>query len=525
MKSRVLPLFAALTAASTLAACGSSTPAGGDDSYVSGGNYTAALQGDPGTLSPLSGISLEARAMVSYAYEDLVHVTKNGDFKPWLATSWTATGTQITYQLHSGITCSDGTPFTAETAANNINYNAQKSHATFYYGSQVDERLHASATGDTLTITSNENDPFLLANTGTIAMVCQAGLDHPDTLKTQTSGTGLYALTSAQSGSAYTYTKRKDYKWGPGDVTSDTVGLPDTVTVKVIPNESTAANLLLSGDINAATVKGDDQQRLSAANLATVTERNPIGEVLFNERTDRVTADPLVRKALMLALKRQDVASVVANGAAEPSVSLVVKNPLLCVAGGPKWTLPDQNLAEAGQLLDQAGWTLGADGKRAKNGKPLTVKFIYDAATPSHAPAAELVQQSWNKLGVTTTLSANDASAWSAQLYQTFDWDLGFVQIDPGSPAVAATFFNGATPDKSGNNFMFVDNPEYDALIKQAQSASPDTTCGLWQQAEAALVNRTDVYPITDSELATYFKGAKLTDTLFYSPTEIRMLG
>jgi peptide/nickel transport system substrate-binding protein len=525
MKSRVLHLFAALAAASTLAACGSSTAPGGGSSVVSGGNYTAALQGDPGTLSPLSGVSLEARAMVPYAYESLVHVTKDGDFKPWLATDWQVSGTTITYQLHSGITCADGTPFTAVTAANNINYNAAKANASFYYGSQVDERLRASADGATLTITSTENDPFLLANTGTIAMVCQAGLDHPDTLKTKTDGTGLYTLTSAQAGSAYTYTKRADYTWGPEDVTSKTAGLPDTVTIKVITDESTAANLLLSGDINAATIKGDDRQRLGAANLTSVTERNPVGEILFNERADRVTADPLVRKALMLALNREEIASVVADPAAQSSVSLVVKVPFLCVADGPRWTLPDQDLATAGRLLDQAGWRRGADGKRAKDGEPLAVKFIYDAGTPTHAPAAELVEQFWKELGVTTTLSANDASAWSAQLFQTFDWDLGFVQIAPGSPAVAATFFHGATPDKGGNNFMFVDNPEYNTLIEQARSASPEDTCGLWQQAEAELVNRVDVYPIADNEMPTFFAGAKLTGTLFYSPTQIRMLG
>ncbi len=153
------------------------------------------------------------------------------------------------------------------------------------------------------------------------------------------------------------------------------------------------------------------------------------------------------------------------------------------------------------------------------------MKFIYDAATGTHAPAAELVQQTWDKLGVTTKLSANDANAWSEQLFQTFDWDTGFVQIAPGGPVTVTTFFAGATPDKGGNNFMFVDNPEYEALAKKAATATPETTCDLWQQAEAALVERTDVFPLADNEQRTFLSGVELEQPNFVAPTTIRMLG
>lgn len=159
------------------------------------------------------------------------------------------------------------------------------------------------------------------------------------------------------------------------------------------------------------------------------------------------------------------------------------------------------------------------------DGKPLSVKFIYDAATATHAPAAELVQQTWDKLGVTTVLSVNDANAWSEQLFQTFDWDTGFIQIAPGSPVVASQFFAGATPDAGGNNFMFVDNPEYKALATQAGTATPDQACDLWQRAEAELIARTDVFPLADNKLLTYLAGAELELSTYVVPTTIRMLG
>lgn len=514
---------AVILAAAGLAACGT---AGGDDGkVVSGGTFVSAISADPGSLVPMTGVSIAAREMVGYAYESLAYTTPSGAFKPWLATRWKQTGKTISYTLHDGITCSDGTPFTAKTAAANINYQADPAHGTFYYGSQITKDISASADGNTLTVTSTTNNPFLLATTGTVEMVCQNGLDHPDRLKDHTDGTGLFALTSSTPGSSYTYTKRKGYAWGPAGVTGATKGLPDKLEIRVVTDESTAANLLLSGDVNAAVIGGSDRKRLDARGLRKLHVRNPVGEMLFNERSDRTTADPLVRKALVTALNRKQIADVVTDGAALASRSLVVKSPYLCVAGGPKWKLPATDLKRAAALLDQAGWKAGAGGKRTKDGKPLKIKFIYDAATPTHAAAAELVQQTWNRLGVTTQLSANDANAWSDQLFQTFDWDTGFVQVAPGTPMTTGHFFAGATPDRGGNNFMFVDNPRYERLNAQAAGADPAKACDLYQRAEAQLVDRTDVFPLADADEPTYLSGARAVKTIYINPTTIRMLG
>ena len=250
-----------------------------------------------------------------------------------------------------------------------------------------------------------------------------------------------------------------------------------------------------------------------------------MGEVLFNEREDRPTADPLVREALILGIDQESAAEVIADGDALESIGLVTKTPLLCVVEDPLWDAPEFDPERAGELLDEAGWVLGADGMREKDGEPLEIVFIYDAGTGTHAPAAELVAQNWSEIGVATELRANDAAAWSEQLYETFDWDTGWVQISSGGPLLQNTFFDGATPAEGGLNFMFVDNPEYEALANQAKSASPEETCGLWQQAEAELIERSDVLPLADNILPTYMNGAVFDQPGYITATSIRMLG
>lgn len=527
-RSTILPAaVGAVLLALTLASCAGSSDGGGagPGNYVSGGTFVKAISDDPGDLDPMKAVSPDTFDVVTIAYESLIYVTPDGKYEPWLAKSWTDEGTSATFTLKDGITCKDGSPFTAQTAADNINYNANPANATFSYGTVITEAVSATADGNVVKVASTVNDPFLAINIGTIMMVCDTGLADIPALSTTTDGTGMFQLSEARPGDAYVFTKRKDYTWGPYDVTSDTQGLPDTIETRIVSDQSTVTNLLLSGELNSGVVTGPDQDRLQGAGLKYAGVRNPVGQILFNEKEGRPFADPLVREALSIAINRDEVGPVIAGSTGLPSSGLVMKTPLLCVQDPPGWTLPDTDLDRSAELLDQAGWKLGSDGIRQKDGKPLAVKFIYDASTASHAPAAELVKETWDKLGVVTTLSANDAAAWSDQLYTSFDWDTGWVQIAPGSPVILDLFFGGATPDKGGLNFMFVDNPEYNALATQAKTATPDKACGLWQQAEKQLIDRFDTFPVIDNVLPNYQSGAVFEQPNFLNPTSIRMIG
>lgn len=527
-RSTLVPAAAgAALLALTLASCAAPSDTGGGDSgnYVSGGTFVKAISDDPGDLDPMKAVSPDTFDVVTIAYESLIYVTPDGGYEPWLAASWTDEGTSATFTLKDGITCADGSPFTGQTVADNINYNADPANATFSYGTVITEAVSATAEGNVVTVTSTVNDPFLSVNIGTIMMVCDTGLADIASLSDTTDGTGLFQLSEARPGDAYVFTKRDDYTWGPYDVTGDTEGLPDTIEARIISDQSTVTNLLLSGELNSGVVTGPDQDRLQGAGLEYAGVRNPVGQILFNELEGRPFSDPLVREALSIAINRDEVGPVIAGATGLPSTGLVMKTPLLCVQDPPSWSLPATDLGRAAELLDEAGWTLGSDGIRQKDGQPLDVKFIYDAPTASHAPAAELVKETWDKLGVVTELSANDAAAWSDQLYTSFDWDTGWVQIGPGSPVVLDLFFGGATPDQGGLNFMFVDNPEYNALAAQAKTATPDAACGLWQQAEKELIDRFDTFPVIDNILPNYMSGATFEQPNFLNPTSIRMQG
>ena len=60
-------------------------------------------------------------------------------------------------------------------------------------------------------------------------------------------------------------------------------GFPSEVVVRIVENESTAANLLLSGEVNAAGVAGPDRQRLESEGYFVIENRPIVGEFFFNQ--------------------------------------------------------------------------------------------------------------------------------------------------------------------------------------------------------------------------------------------------
>ncbi|GGH46946.1 ABC transporter substrate-binding protein [Microbacterium album] len=518
---------AGMIGALVLTACsGGDSPndPGNDAGYVSGGTFRHAVFPEVGSINPMTAAQPQEIQVITYAYESLLYTDGEGEQLPWLAESWELgdEGTSVTFQLKDGVTFHDGSAFDASVAAENINYHANPDNATTL-GDVLPAGLEASGDGLTLEVTTDVADPFLANIVGSIRMVGAAGLSDPAPLETASNGTGLYALTSVQA-DRYMFERRDDYTWGPDGLTSETEGLPDALEISVVTDTSTRANLLISGDLNAAAVEGPDQDRLDGAGYEFVGTINPIGQMLFNEREDRPTHDPLVREALILGFNHEDAREVVTGGRPIDLTSWITEAPFTCFNEEPVWERPSADPARAAELLDEAGWTEGSDGMRSKDGEQLSINFIYDATSAAHASAAELVAEDWAELGIVTNLIAMDGAAWSEYLYETFDYDTGWIQIGVGSPVTQNLFYGGAWPEEGGLNFMGVRDEEYLALAEQAGAAADaEEACGYWEQAEKLVVENFHTFLLAGTIRPTYMSGTTFEITDYIQPVTIRM--
>jgi peptide/nickel transport system substrate-binding protein len=384
------------------------------------------------------------------------------------------------------------------------------------------------ATGDdasrTVTLQLAGPAPFVLEGLAGVPIVCAAGLADRTTLTSETDGTGPYQLSEAVPSDHYTYTKRDGYTWGPDGAGTDTKGLPDQIVVKIISNETTAANLLLSGDLNEANIIGPDAARLDQQGLFSATVTAVLGEQFYNHAAGRPGADPVVRQALTQALDLDQLATVLSGDRGGPGTTFAASGASACPGDSVSDALPGHDLDAAKALLDDAGWAVGSGGVRSKDGTPLAVTFTYDTGlgTPGSA-AAELLNAAWKDLGVDVTTTPQDETALVDTLFSAGgDWDVAWVPINVSSPDQLVPFLSGPTvPD--GNNFASIDNPDYTSGVAEATAMTGTEGCDTWLQAESALVRDADAFPFANQEASFFGSGAEFEVVDVLQPTSIRM--
>jgi peptide/nickel transport system substrate-binding protein len=513
MMRNVLAGLAACAVASLLVGgCGSSdggdpgTPAtsskasggtSGSGPIVTDGTFTLAIGGDIGGFDPAVNLSSTASGIYPFVYDTLVAPDENNKIVGNLAESWTVKPRLVTLKIREGVTCSDGSPVTASVVAQNLEH--LKSPKVGYPAlGTLAYTVDADDAANTVAIRFSEPAPFPLQNMVQIQIVCGKGLKDRGALSDAPSGSGPYVLEEAVPNDHYRLTLREGYTWGPDGATTAERGMPQTLVVRVVPNQTTISNLLLADELTASVVTGAEAVRLRSAGVPNVPLGLGVKLTYFNEGKGHPTSDPAVRKALLMGLDRKSVATA---ARAREATSLMAPPLNPCPDSSTGASIPKHDVAGAGALLDEAGWAKGADGMRAKNGTPLRVTLLGDTGEGQTISAAnELIAQEWRKLGVDAQ-AKNMAEGPGLQVMASGGWDVfALFPVVVPSPAQFAPLAMGPAPPK-GSNFGRIENAEYDRLVAEAMAAEDEAAvCEAWNAAEQALIEGADVVPLILTE-------------------------
>ena len=405
------------------------------------------------------------------------------------------------------MTCSDGSKLTATDVKGNIDFVSDPKNKSPLTGVIVPAGLTTTAddAAGTVSIKTPAPDAFLLNQLAGLFIVCKAGLADHKSLAQKTIGTGPWVLSQAVANDHYTYTLNPNYNWAPGGGPMTGPGIPAQVNLRIIPNQSTTANLLLSGEVNMATVTGADVDRLGG--LKTINTQAPLGETFFNQSAGRPGADPQVRLALATGSDMAQLMKVATNGKGVPSTGMVTIDPKPCGQDTVTGNIPAFDVNKAKQILDAAGWVPGSDGIRAKGGKKLSIKFIYgQGGGDAEAAAAELLGQEWKALGVDFKASVITSTQLNDVLFASGDWDAGWIPITVNLPSQLVGFLSGPAP---ATNFAHLNNATYTTdTTKAASTADLAASCALWNSAETSLFKNSDVIPMFDTVASTFLKNA-----------------
>lgn len=500
MKRSAAIVAGAAATALLLSGCSGSSPSGGG---AGDGVVKYALAKDPGTLNPLLNATASGEAIAGFGYESLLIFPTGQPAVGALAESWEESTTEATFTLKEGVLCVDGSELTATDVKDTFDYakEAGSPYAGVYFHPEVE--VTADDASRTVTFTNPSPDAFLAQSVGALPILCRAGLDDPSKLDNEIIGTGPYQMTASSPGQSYTFELRDDYAWGPEGVAAPLDKMPTTVETTVVESESTRANMLQSGELTLAAVGGTERDRLDDDSFAMTKEiPNRPGLVFFNQAEGRVAHDLEVRTAIAQALNRDEIGEVASAGRGEPIVTLVTEFGAACTTMDSSAAIPAFDPEKAKSTLDAAGWTVGADGIREKDGQKLSLKLLFPVnESPAVTAAIELMQTQLKEFGIDGV--PTPSPSYTDVIFSGGDWDLVWAPIDTSLPSNWAGILGGEFPP-DGGNWTYNTNEEYFALVAAANELPGEEGCAAWETAQNSLFSHLEVLPFHSTTETVY---------------------
>ena len=536
MKKFVAVAVAGCLAAS-LAACGSSaststgstaTSEAATEATATGTGFTVQLGPNPETLDPALNSSVDGANTILTIFEPLLIIDENNEVQGGQAESYTVSedGLTWTFTMRDGLKWSDGSDLTAKDFEYSIKRIADPNTAAPYAKTAVGMIAgYAEATGnpdadgntttepnpDALQVTASEDGKTLtivlsypcsyfdkLAAFVTLSPVQQATVEangdawctSPETLVSN----GPYMITEWTPSERIVLSKNPNYVggWDSSKIVSD------TITLLLLEDSSASYTAYNSGE--AQLVKDVPTDEIPSLTKAEDGGDFYVDTILgtyyisLNDQREPFT-DPLVRKALSLAIDREYVANVIMQGTYTPAYNLVGpgimdeegKGEFIDNAnGGEPYISEDYeaNLEEAKALLAEAGYP---DGE----GFPTITYSANDIGY--HIPVAEYLQTAWGELGITMNIEKVEWSSF-LPLRRAGDFDIsrnGWV-MDYNDPSNIIELFTTG----NGNNDGKYSNPEFDAAIEASKVADTTQHFAALHEAEDILLEDMGSIPV-----------------------------
>jgi peptide/nickel transport system substrate-binding protein len=450
-------------------------------------------------------------------YDRLVAFDPTGTkIVPYIATKWkllpSARPKTAIFTLRRDAKCSDGTPLTPLVVLNSFKRFIQvpkiSNQLPNLFGAGP-YHLHADMKKWTFTFKSETPFANLIDGFALSGIVCPAGLDalktDPNALQKGMYGSGPYTFVSAVAGDQVVYKKNPAWHWGPPG--SDPKGLPDNLVYKIVTDDTTAANLLLTGGIDIAPVSGPDVDRLTATSslVAKKLQNYHPFPLVFNNNPGHLTTDPAVRQALMTAVNPQDFAQAAWRGRATVTPSIL--NPSEpCYDKSIAKYAPTGGVAKARQILQAAGYAPNGSGIMAKDGKPLRLSLVTNPSL--NGAGGEYLANQFKAAGVDVDLQDNTATYSALVVGQNFDVEVSASFLYAPIQAFNFANYSGPPPPK-GTNFGYNGAGDSD-YNRTALIALQRTGCTWLVKLQRAILQKHVMLPL--GQPLTYTFGTKKWD-------------
>ena len=277
-------------------------------------------------------------------------------------------------------------------------------------------------------------------------------------------GTGPYTLKTRVAGSHMVYERNPDYHRGPAKIRQ--------VIHKFVPDQLVLYRQGRTGEVDYVGLQGVPYDRWNEAkqlpNATFFWFAQPWVQFIYFNCGKPQFSDPKVRKALYIACEMQKSIDDIYFGAYPRTLSYLAPTHW-AYNHSLKEETPNPELAA--KMLDEAGWRIGQDGIREKDGVKLAFTMSTTAGNQARQGCQALFQQDWKKIGVDMQIKNMPASVVWGEYTTQSQFDTLLVAWEPTvgmDPDYTARAHSKMIPvkDHQGSNYVQYQNPEVDKLLE-----------------------------------------------------------
>ncbi|MBN1284021.1 MAG: ABC transporter substrate-binding protein [Anaerolineae bacterium] len=473
---------------------------------ATGGTLITTITDDPVSLNGIYANDGASVSVLSWVFNPLTLGGENwgtnitGD----LAESWEISedGLTWTFHLHQGVKWHDGEELTADDVVFSFNLiqTSEEEIAPFRPRFlQNGEPIQFDAADDYTVVATLQEPNASFFTDISVPIVPRHVLEGQDLREGPFNrapiGTGPFKVVEWVTGESITLEAFDDYFRGRPCL--------DRVIFKIIPDEDSQVNALLTGEIDLIlNVPGAQVARFENNpdyNLI-IAEYDSLFQIFFNLEREQFK-DPQVRKALMIAIDRQALIDTVRQGYG------VVHNShfdhVVPFFEPDKLGGYDYNPELAGQMLDDLGITdSDGDGIRDKDSEPWVVNLLsFAGGFRDYADYGQVVQAYWQDIGIQVELELRDLATMVEQIYQERIVDKPFDLLTSGWGVI------GPEPNSYANFYMWTDalgpnienyrNEKVNELFEQARVTTDfDARMAIYEEIEAILWDELPTLPL-----------------------------
>jgi peptide/nickel transport system substrate-binding protein len=314
-------------------------------------------------------------------------------------------------------------------------------------------------------------------------------------------GSGPFVVTNEVLGKEVDMVARKDYKWGPKTLAHQGRAYLDGIKYIVVGEDSVRIGSLLAGQADfIRQVQAYDEKQVEAQKYEIYASptRGVNDSVAFRPENPLV-ADVRVRQALLHATNTKEIVQTLFSANYPRATSVVAATAAGYINLSEKLGYDPET---SKKLLDEAGWKVGPDGIREKDGKKLILGAHVSPPQPQNQAVLQLLSQQWAKVGVKFNVLSGTPSSTILDNLDPLKTALVVAEVGRADTDVIKSQFHYANRDallqKGGlsSKATFID-PQLNALLEAGASETDNKKrLALAGDAQSYLIDHAYVIPI-----------------------------